>query len=306
MKTPACLVVLLTAAACQPSPEAARVVLPQATYAGSNKCMACHDVHGDSIQGTAHWLGKDSRTPISNQGCETCHGPGSAHIKNRSEKKNDIVDLISFGRKSTIPSFQQSEQCLQCHQRDRSSWQSTRHHQSDVSCAACHQVHGKGEKQLAKPSELQVCAQCHKDKAMAAEKVSHHPLREGQMSCSSCHDPHGSGAQASLKAESINDLCFKCHAEKRGPHLWEHPPVNENCVTCHDPHGSTHNKLLKANLPFLCQECHSSSNHPGTLYSGRNLFKGSAPSNRVFADSCMNCHPQVHGSNHPSGKSFMR
>ena len=32
-----------------------------------------------------------------------------------------------------------------------------------------------------------------------------------------------------LKEASVNDNCYKCHAEKRGPFLWEHPPVRENC-----------------------------------------------------------------------------
>jgi DmsE family decaheme c-type cytochrome len=138
------------------------------------------------------------------------------------------------------------------------------------------------------------------------ERLSHHPVREGLMTCSSCHDPHGTGRESGLKAASVNDLCYSCHAEKRGPHLWEHPPVNENCATCHDPHGSNHGKMLKANAPFLCQQCHSNARHPGTLYSGKDTFRGATPSNRLFADGCANCHSRVHGSNHPSGKSLMR
>jgi hypothetical protein len=40
-----------------------------------------------------------------------------------------------------------------------------------------------------------------------------------------------------VKAESIKELCTTCHADKRGPWLFEHPPVEENCLTCHNPHG---------------------------------------------------------------------
>ena len=29
-------------------------------------------------------------------------------------------------------------------------------------------------------------------------------------------------------------------------------------------------------------------------------------SNRMFGRSCVNCHSNVHGSNHPSGQFFMR
>lgn len=283
-----------------------RVEIPNATYVGSNKCEACHDTHSETILGTRHWMKNDGRTPISNQGCESCHGPGSVHVENQKQEKKGVVDIISFSKKSAIPAFQQNEQCLQCHQGDRSHWSSSAHHRNDVSCASCHQAHGKNDKQLAAKNELQLCAQCHQDKAAQMERVSHHPVREGRMTCSSCHDPHGTGSEANIKAASVNDLCFKCHTEKRGPHVFEHPPVAENCSNCHDPHGSTHGKLLKANMPFLCQQCHSNSNHPGTLYSQRNTFKGVAPSNRVFADGCINCHSNIHGSNHPSGKTLTR
>ena len=71
------------------------------------------------------------------------------------------------------------------------------------------------------------------------------PMLEGKMSCSSCHNPHGSITPALLKEPSLNDTCFTCHAEKRGPFLWEHAPVVESCTNCHDPHGSNHDKMLK-------------------------------------------------------------
>ena len=41
-------------------------------------------------------------------------------------------------------------------------------------------------------------------------------------------------------ARHLNDTCYDCHAEFRGPYLWEHAPVPEDCSNCHDPHGSNH------------------------------------------------------------------
>ena len=72
---------------CGSAPNRERVALPEATVSGANKCLACHEAHGLGIAGTAHGMSKDPRTPASAHGCETCHGPGSVHIKNRSEKK---------------------------------------------------------------------------------------------------------------------------------------------------------------------------------------------------------------------------
>jgi predicted CXXCH cytochrome family protein len=93
--------------------------------------------------------------------------------------------------------------------------------------------------------------------------------------------------------------------------LWEHAPATENCATCHTPHGSSHDKLLVAKRPYLCQRCHSNSRHPGTLYSPSTqqvedevtVFQ---LSNRLFDRNCQNCHNNMHGSNHPSGKSLGR
>ena len=65
------------------------------------------------------------------------------------------------------------------------------------------------------------------------------------MVCSDCHNPHGSVTEALLKKDSINDVCYTCHAEKRGPFLFEHAPVRENCDNCHNPHGSVNEFLLK-------------------------------------------------------------
>ena len=45
------------------------------------------------------------------------------------------------------------------------------------------------------------------------------PLREGKIVCSDCHNPHGTVTEAMLRDDSINDTCYKCHAEKRGPFL---------------------------------------------------------------------------------------
>ena len=36
--------------------------------------------------------------------------------------------------------------------------------------------------------------------------------------------------QAALKKDTVNDTCYTCHADQRGPFLWEHQPVSEDCV----------------------------------------------------------------------------
>ena len=138
------------------------------------------------------------------------------------------------------------------------------------------------------------------------------PLPEGKMSCNDCHNPHGSPTRPLLKTDTVNETCYECHAEKRGPFLWEHAPVRENCVNCHQAHGSNHDKLLVAPRPVLCQQCHNAAvGHPGTFYNNSQTAEsalqiGGVQSQRVIGRACQNCHTQIHGSNHPSGARFQR
>ncbi len=153
----------------------------------------------------------------------------------------------------------------------------------------------------------QLCATCHRLQVTKTERaVAHMPVREGKMSCSSCHNPHGSISNVkNLKTgSSVAELCTSCHTEMRGPMLFEHAPVRENCATCHDPHGSSNDRMLVVRMPMLCQRCHIASRHPATLYDKDQITTNK--SNRMFGRSCVNCHSNIHGSNHPSGQFFMR
>jgi DmsE family decaheme c-type cytochrome len=100
-----------------------------------------------------------------------------------------------------------------------------------------------------------------------------------------------------LKKDSVNETCYTCHTEKRGPFLHNHQPVTEDCTICHNPHGTTAATLLKQRVPLLCQNCHNVSGHrtqvmqqlPGRSTSSD--FLGS------MARGCLNCHTNIHGSN---------
>ena len=88
----------------------------------------------------------------------------------------------------------------------------------------------------------------------------------------------------------------------------EHAPVVDNCANCHVPHGSSQPRMLKVRSPMLCQQCHSEGFHPSTLYNGEHLPPNvlSNGSSRILAKGCMNCHPAIHGTNHPSGPRLTR
>jgi len=292
--------------AAKPTPPAAPAAKPEtapqqpaAGYIGADACVTCHDGYDTSLKSTKHGQAKDPRTPMAKMGCETCHGPGEAHSQDPVK-----VKPIQFNK---ISAKAVSETCVTCHNKGpHALWKGSQHEARNVSCVTCHSVHHPQSptKQLRAATQQQTCMTCHRDKVAKLEKSGHMPVREGKMECTSCHNPHGSTNVRLLKAgNSINESCASCHAEKRGPFLFEHAGINgDSCATCHDPHGSSNDRMLVAKLPFLCQRCHAHTRHPGTIYDNKVLNT----SNRLYSRACVTCHAAIHGSNHPSGSTFLR
>jgi DmsE family decaheme c-type cytochrome len=150
--------------------------------------------------------------------------------------------------------------------------------------------------------EYDLCGQCHQVKAMQFNRSSHMPMTArgegGKMRCGSCHNPHGTVTEKLITEVSVNQSCTNCHAEKRGPFLWAHAAVMESCLNCHTPHGSNNPPLLRVRQPRVCETCHVGGRHNSTTYPMNDR--------RAFNRSCVNCHANIHGSNHPSGKYFLR
>ncbi len=280
-----------------------------ATYAarGAETCMKCHDEPPVTlILHTPHALQADPRTPFAAQDCETCHGPSPEHLEKPAEGEERAPVKVEFGRDSPTPVDVQNAVCLDCHESGlRMNWRGSPHHVEDVPCAACHSVHVQKDPVLVKLSQPDVCFTCHVTQRAQVLRFSHHPIREGKVACADCHNPHGSFGPVMLAEGTVNETCFNCHAEKRGPFLWEHPPVVEDCRTCHTPHGSSQPRLLKARTPWLCQQCHLAEFHPSTAYSGTGVPPQGAV-RQLLAKGCLNCHSKIHGSNHPSGVRFTR
>ena len=269
-------------------------------YVGSDTCVVCHENYDKTIEATKHGFRANERTPAAQRGCESCHGPGEAHA---SDPAN--VKPIQLGR---VPAAEANAQCVACHNRGpHALWDGSQHENRNVACRDCHSVHsseGPGLMQ-AKTQQL-TCARCHQTVTNKQQRFNHMPVREGKMTCSSCHNVHGSVNVKLLRVgTTVDQSCTSCHTEKRGPFLWEHAPVVDSCTTCHDSHGSNNDRMLVAKVPFLCQRCHVTSRHPPTVYEGFTL-QNSQNANKMFGKGCANCHQQVHGSNHPNGKFFLR
>jgi len=248
----------------------------------------CYRCHGD-MQEYQKIAGPHQICGPNGFNCTTCHDP---HGQIKEESRKDL--------------------CLECHSAGfpTMAWHSSTHEYAGVACTDCHNPHPRTGVQrlvninqwtVTRPKRLQMsvqepeaCYKCHQKIFALGSLPSHHPVREGKMVCSDCHDAHGQ-LERNLKAESLNLLCYKCHAEKQGPHVYEHPPVTENCAICHEPHGTVANNLLRQPTTFLCLRCHSG--HRGSHGSGnrtnvdtRSFLQG------AFYTDCTQCHRNIHGS----------
>jgi DmsE family decaheme c-type cytochrome len=295
-----------------PASAQAGAAAPAAEYSkeGADTCLGCHDdetaaYSGSAIFKTRHAQRGDKRSPFGAAGlqCEACHGPGATHARTKK-----AASINSMKADSAVPVEQRNQVCLSCHlNTSRTGWHASTHERGNLACTDCHKVHVEHDPVLAKASEPPVCLACHKQQRADFHKASSHPVRQGQMGCSDCHSAHGSNAPAMLAKPTLNQTCFTCHADKRGPVLWEHAPVAEDCSLCHVAHGSARNALLTKSPPQLCQQCHTSAGHPSLARTANGLPGGSAGGAAfLVAGGCTNCHSQVHGSNHPAGSKLMR
>ena len=122
-------------------------------YAGADTCVLCHEAEANSITHSKHGQTKDPRSPAAKLGCESCHGPGQAHVDDDAKGKIKKFKELKPG--------EVSDTCLTCHNRGtHAGWEASAHAARNLSCNTCHSVHTpqSGQSQLVKPTETQVCA----------------------------------------------------------------------------------------------------------------------------------------------------
>ena len=252
---------------------------------GAEAPGVCYRCHGD-LADQERLAGPHQINGPNGFQCTSCHDP---HGRIYEASRRDL--------------------CLTCHQRHAPTmaWHSSIHGIADVACTDCHNPHPRTvvgavfeishssarhpQRRAMSVQQPEACYSCHPGIYALTNLPSHHPIPEGKLVCSDCHDPHGQ-AENDLREPTLNQVCYRCHAEKQGPFAYEHPPVTEDCAICHEPHGTVANSLLRQPATFLCLRCHSghrSTNRP--IDDPNNGAMRSA----LYAD-CTQCHSQIHGS----------
>jgi predicted CXXCH cytochrome family protein len=225
-----------------------------ATLAGSKQCAQCHSEITDHFGSASHNRTSLADGKVGDTGCESCHGPASAHVK-------------AGGGKGTIINPRKSpEACFSCHQDKRGQFSLPNSHpvlSGKVSCVDCHNVHAENSikgsgASLEGPNET--CTKCHVSQK-GPYVFEHNATKEG---CTACHNPHGSVNAKMLVARDAN-LCLSCHLQTpvataaaqgqlnvnaiaQGGHAHNSDVQRGTCWSsgCHEaPHGSNTDNLFR-------------------------------------------------------------
>ncbi len=137
-------------------------------------------------------------------GCESCHGPGLAHVQNPSDATVPKAPM-TVGLDATTG-------CGECHQ-------GSHHGFTD-------QWETSGHATVGFQASRDGCRDCHSGNgALDAWGVNTTYVEEGQnfgITCATCHDPHGSNNPAQLRfpiggVAIENNLCSQCHNRRDIP-----------------------------------------------------------------------------------------
>ena len=187
---------------------------------------------------TAHGAKNDA----SGSMCQACHGDATEHLKDPTKAKPANLFEHGHGRPSRRRSASPATRAIG----NLAFWESGKHALNDVDVRNCHSIHGKAS---SNPTDRTV----HDD--VPPEQGGHlrhvppaHPRGDLEAVASPDHRrqdqvlrlPQSARRDHAGDAEAADDQrpVHSCHADKRGPYVFNHPPVEENCATCHNPHGS--------------------------------------------------------------------
>ncbi len=275
-------------------------------YIGSNACRTCHPDVWSTFYKNPHYKSiASAKEPPERTGCESCHGPGKAHVEARGGK----ATIIAF---SELSPERFLDNCLRCHSQtlSRANIRRSEHTLNGMACGSCHSIHKSKAPRalLAAQRQVDLCYGCHASVRAQFSMPFKHRVNEGFMTCTDCHNPHGSfsptwrmGARPRMVDQALGngEPCLKCHSEKRGPFVFEHAAVRvDGCESCHFPHGSTNSRLLRRPVVFtLCLECHNGAGNFGRQANG---VLSQSPSHNManpVYHNCTACHVRIHGSN---------
>ena len=199
-------------------------------------CDGCHSVNYDiKAKTVTEW----------NVGCERCHGPGSAHVRNPGPTTIVNPRRLDFVRAN--------DTCIQCHSQGQPlknpiegqyyDWPVGFHQGLNLNDFWKLEEHKFGETTFTHYAD----GTAHKNRMQGNDFVQSVMYERG-VTCFSCHDVHGTSNNADL-IKPPSQLCVTCHGPNspNGPHAptieaHTHHAVGSKgseCVGCHMPQIET-------------------------------------------------------------------
>ena len=117
--------------------KAAPAPAVDSTYVGSDTCATCHEEIAKGVERTPHYQMKfQSHKKDEATGCESCHGPGAAHVEGGGDKSKIFTFIGAKSEEIT-------KRCLTCHEAkpEQRQFMRSTHNENGVSCTSCHSVH---------------------------------------------------------------------------------------------------------------------------------------------------------------------
>ncbi len=165
----------------------------QFTEGGTEQCLSCHGGEAMTIVSeTPHGNLENPHSPYSQNGCESCHGPGGMHS---SRAGGGVGRPLLLAFEETDDPAEQNKACMHCHAETMAdlegfTWFGSGHDLAEMTCQDCHQSHSK-ERPMQDPAmQRENCSGCHR------RQIDRHPRFEGrgiefdELECSACHWVH--------------------------------------------------------------------------------------------------------------------
>ncbi|MFN3580553.1 MAG: HEAT repeat domain-containing protein, partial [Pseudomonas sp.] len=219
-------------------------------------------------------------------GCQSCHGPASAHLEwaasTLASETGQQNHAKGFAASPSIAHREEVEACARCHSRRSPLDDGYQHGNAlmddflpSILTADLYEVDGKIKEEVFEYGSFQ------QSKMQAAGVV-----------CSDCHNPHS----GELRAPG-NAVCTQCHNSNA---LATRPAIQGSGLQARNYDSPTHHHHPSSSAGAQCISCHM----PGKLYMTNDLrhdhsFTSPNPPQALelgHTDACLGCHQNVEPS----------
>lgn len=238
-----------------------------ATLVGSQACAQCHGTNpaprqtaGQPALVDIHSGFNDTTHARVGVGCESCHGPGSAHVAANGDKSKILTfpDATTFAD-TTVPEASRNRivsavVCAQCHGAVHQDWGLSKHDDKvsapiqggSTTCLRCHSA----------TYRIEVLEKGH-----PAGNTDRFKNEQNTATCATCHEPHRKTGNLSDDGKDVQlrHTVFNTDTTQVGPgaSVDQYSTFNHTCAQCHNGRGAnpSDTQLQRDTRPNMHDSC---------------------------------------------------